>query len=192
MRAETVLADDVPTDDVAASPVADAAVLVRRVVPGDWPLLRSLRLEALLDTPLAYLETHADAAAAPEGEWRYRAVRGSTGGDSLQLLALRAGGPVGTAVTFLGEDDVWWVAAVYLQPAERGRGLLRRLVDALAAHAHGAGGRLLRLEVHEDNPRARAAYARLGFVETGGRRPYPLGDGDELELERRLPAPGVG
>ena len=184
MPAETVPAADAPADDVA--------VEVRRVLPGDWPLLRSLRLEALLDTPLAYLETHADAAAAPEGEWRFRAVRGSTGGDSLQLLALRAGRPVGTAVVFPGEDDVWWVAAVYLQPAVRGRGLLGRLIDGLAAHAREAGGRLLRLEVHEDNPRARSAYARLGFVETGGRRPYPLGDGEELELERSLAAPGVG
>ena len=178
--------------DPAPGSSGKEAVGVRRVVPGDWPLLRSLRLEALRDTPLAYLETHAAAAAAPEGEWRYRATRGSAGGDSLQLLALREGRPVGTAITLPGDDDAWWVVGVYLQPAERGRGSLGRLVDGLAAHARAAGGRLLRLEVHEDNRRARAAYARLGFAETGGRRPYPLGDGEELELERRLAAPGVG
>ena len=165
---------------------------MRRVVPGDWPLLRSLRLEALRDTPLAYLETHAAAAAAEEREWRYRATRGSEGGNSFQLLALRAGRPVGTAIAFPGDDGAWWVVGVYLQPAERGRGLLARLVDGLAAHARDAGGRLLRLEVHQGNPRARAAYAQLGFAETGGRRPYPLGEGDELEMERGLAAPGIG
>ena len=92
------------------------------------------------------------------------------------------------------------LAAVYVQPVERGAGLLGRLVDGLAAHAAAGGGTVLRLEVHEDNPRARAAYRRLGFVETGGRRPYPLGEGDELEMERALervpdrprPAPGIG
>ena len=171
--------------------VADADVRLRRVVPGDWPLLRSLRLEALRDSPLAFCETHAAAAAAPEGEWRYRATGGSAGGESCQLLALRVGRPIATATTFPGAD-AWWLVGVYLQPAERGRDLLARLVDGIAEHARDAGGRLLRLEVHEANARARAAYLRLGFAETGGRRPYPLGDGDELELERELTAPVVG
>ncbi|MCW2778558.1 MAG: acetyltransferase, partial [Frankiales bacterium] len=53
---------------------------LRRVVPGDWPVLRALRLEMLQDTPLAFLETHADALARSDDEWRYRATRGSDGG----------------------------------------------------------------------------------------------------------------
>jgi hypothetical protein len=36
---------------------------VRRVRPEDWSDLRSLRLEALEDTPLGFLETLADAHA---------------------------------------------------------------------------------------------------------------------------------
>ncbi len=45
----------------------------------------------------------------------------------------------------------------------------------------------LRLEVHEDNGPARAAYARLGFAGTGVRRPYPLDPGgDELEMVLEL------
>ncbi|MCW2607663.1 MAG: mshD 6 [Frankiales bacterium] len=161
---------------------------LRRVVPGDWPVLRALRLEALQDTPLAYCEAYADAARAADDEWRYRATRGSEGGDSCQLLALREGRGVGTAVTFPGEDGVWWVAAVYLQPAARGQGLLGELVDALAAHAAGQGAARMRLEVHEDNPRAAAAYRRLGFVPTGERTSYPLGPGEEVVMERPLPA----
>ena len=38
--------------------------------------------------------------------------------------------------------------------------------------------------MHEDNPRAHAAYARLGFVETGQTQPYPLPPGG-LELRMR-------
>ena len=93
-------------------------VVVRRVVPGDWPLLRSLRLEALLDTPLAFLERHADAVGKDEREWRWRATRGSDGGDSCQLLALRDRRPVATAITFPdgAQEGVWWVAGVYVQP----------------------------------------------------------------------------
>ena len=163
---------------------------VRRVVPGDWPALRALRLEALRDAPLAFCERHADALAKGDDEWRYRASRGSEGGDSCQLFALLDGELVGTAVTFPDREDgeVWWVASVYVRPSARGSGLLERLLDGLAGHAASRGARWLRLQVHEDNLRARAAYARLGFVETGQREPYPLGDGDELTMDRAVPA----
>ncbi len=177
----------------ATEPIAGPRTEVRRVVPGDWPMLRDLRLEALRDSPLAFCEAHADAAAKDEREWRYRATRGSVGGDSCQLFALHDGVPVGTAVTFpdSGEQAVWWVAAVYVRPSGRGLGLLGRLVDRLADHAVARGARRLRLQVHEDNAPARAAYRRLGFRETGGREPYPLGPGDELTMELALPGAGA-
>ncbi len=161
----------------------------RRVVPGDWPALKALRLEALQDTPLGYLETYADAVRKGDDDWRYRATRGSEGGDSCQLFVLQDGVPVGTALTF-ARDGHWWVAAVYLRPAARGRGLLAGLVDGLEEHACRGGATSLRLQVHEDNVRARTAYGRLGFVDTGEREPYPLGPGEELTLER--PGPQIG
>jgi ribosomal protein S18 acetylase RimI-like enzyme len=46
---------------------------------------------------------------------------------------------------------------------------------------------LLRLEVHEDNAQAQAAYTRLGFVDTGERAAYPLPPyGMEMIMERPL------
>ena len=159
-----------------------AEVEVRRVVPEDWPALRALRLEALEDTPIAYCEALDAARALDDDAWRARAARGAVGGDSVQVLALRAGEPVATAVGFV-EDGRAWLAAVYVTPAERGRALLARLLEPVAAWARGQGCAELVLEVHEDNARARSAYARLGFVDTGRRRPYPLDpSGDELEM----------
>ena len=70
--------------------------------------------------------------------------------------------------------------------------MLGRLFDGLAEHAAAAGGTRLVLEVHEDNGRAQAAYRRLGFAGTGGRQPYPLGEGDELEMARPLPGSRIG
>lgn len=150
-----------------------SAVLVRRVSPADGPLLRALRLEALADTPIAYLETLEAATALPDGAWTARAVRGAVGGDSHQVLALDGARPVATTVVFQ-DADAAWLAAVYVTPSHRGTGLLARLLAPCAAWARERGATELRLEVHEDNPRAAAAYARLGFVATGERRPYPL------------------
>ncbi len=162
-------------------------VEVRRVEPQDWPQLKALRLEALADTPLGYLETLETAQAHDDGEWQYRARRGAVGGDSCQLLALDGGALVGTAVSFLRGEQTAVVAAVYVSPASRGSGLLGRLVDELAQWAREQGATVQQLQVHEDNPRARAAYAKLGFTETGERELHPLPPGgDELTMVRPL------
>jgi ribosomal protein S18 acetylase RimI-like enzyme len=161
-------------------------VEVRRVVPEEWPALKALRLEALADTPIAYLETLADAQAAPDPLWQQRAARGAVGGDSFQVLAWDGARPVGTAVSFV-RDGAAWLAAVYVTPAERGAGLLARLVERCAAWGREQGATALRLEVHEGNARAIRAYEKLGFGDTGERTPYPLDPGGlELLMERPL------
>ncbi len=96
---------------------------VRRVTADDWRALRALRLEALADTPIGFLETLAEG----------------------------------------------------------------RLVERCADWAREQGMPALRLEVHENHARARTAYARLGFTETGERQPYPLDlAADELVMQRIL------
>jgi len=161
----------------------DGRLEVRRIRPEDWPALRTLRLEALEDTPHAYGETSATGRAHPDSEWQFRARRGAVGGDAFQLLVVRDGALVGTATTFLPEPGVALLVGVYLTPAERGAGLVELLVDGLAGWARVQGARVLRLQVHEASGRARAAYARLGFVDTGERVPYAL---DPAATERVL------
>ncbi len=162
-----------------------AEIEVRRVVPTDWPALRQLRLEALADAPVAFCERLADAVAAPDALWQQRAVRGAEGGDSFQVIGWVGDRPVATAVGF-GEDTDAVLAAVYVTPDFRGRGLLARLVEQVAAWAAEQGAGSLRLLVHESNDRAAAAYSRLGFLPTGHREPYPL-DVTTQEVELALP-----
>ena len=165
---------------------AESAV-VRRVRHADWPQLRALRLEALADSPLSFMETLEQASAMDDAGWQARAARGAEGGDSFQVLALQAGRAVGTTVCFL-RDDAAWLAAVYVAPPSRGRGVLDRLAARCCAWATGQGAGVLRLHVHERNDRARAAYRRLGFADTGVRTPHPNAPAEwELMLERALP-----
>jgi ribosomal protein S18 acetylase RimI-like enzyme len=60
------------------------------------------------------------------------------------------------------------------------------MVEPCAGWARERGADALLLEVHEDNPRARVAYERVGFVATGDTSPYPLGPG-RCELVMRKP-----
>jgi RimJ/RimL family protein N-acetyltransferase len=167
-----------------------APVEIRRIRPEDWPELKALRLEALADTPIGFLETLDAARELPDEAWQMRAARGAQDGDpfrdSLQVMAWDGGRAVGTCASFL-RDGAAWLAAVYVSPAYRARGLLGELVDECATWARGRSMGVLRLGVHEDNGRARAAYAKLGFVETGERQPYDLDRSrEELLLERPL------
>lgn len=157
------------------------------MTPEDWRALRHLRLAALLDLPIAYGERWSDAAALEDDAWRARTARGAAGGDSFQVLAWDAARPVGTAVGYL-DSGVAHLAAVHVAPDVRGGGLLERLVGEVSDWAREQRAPALHLQVHEHNARARAAYRRLGFRDTGRRRPYPL-DPSAVELEMALPLP---
>jgi ribosomal protein S18 acetylase RimI-like enzyme len=163
---------------------------IRRVRPDDWRDLRALRLEALEDTPLGFLETLADALAKPDEDWQARTARGAQDGDtfrdSFQVMAWHGARPVANCVCFL-RDGAAWLGAVYVTPDHRGQGLLDVLSEHCAAWGRERGMSVLRLEVHEDNAPAQAAYRRLGFTDTGERSPYPLAPGgQELIMERPL------
>lgn len=164
--------------------------MVRRVTEDDWRLLRAVRLEMLADTPLAYLETVDDAEARSEGEWRFRAGRGSAGPVNLALAAedpVVPGRWVGFYACFVDAPGQGHVVSVYVAPSHRGSGLARQMLDEVAAWARGeAGLDRLHLYVHEHNPRAAAFYRRYGFTETGATMPYDL-DPSTDEIEMAMP-----
>jgi len=151
---------------------------VHRVRPADAARMRALRLEMLADSPLAFLETLAQAAARPHEDYRRRIAQASAGGSLAQFVADpgrrsrligHAGGTVmaehpGTTVVF----------AVYVTPARRGTGVLEDLIEAVADWSRAVGRSELMLEVVVGNDRAVRAYERLGFIDTGDRVPHPV------------------
>ena len=148
---------------------------VRRIRPSDAARMRALRLEMLADSPLAFLETIADAAARPHAEFAARVARTSTGDGSAQFVADAGCRLVGHAggQAAPGQPDASVLFAVYLTPAWRGSGLLAALVAGVAAWSRAAGRPELLLEVVVGNDRAVRAYERLGFADTGVRVPHP-------------------
>ncbi len=178
-----------------------ADVTIRRVRPDDWQRIRSLRLEALHDpmAPVAFLESIATAAGRPDEEWREVAERRSTGMESAQFLAERAGeliGSLGVIVRRAGEPDYFQrvpdvdlptVIGVYVSPSGRGLGVIDALLAAAADFAHSRGDRELTLDVHETNLAAIGAYERAGFEH---RTVYEGASGRELGMVRHV-APKV-
>jgi ribosomal protein S18 acetylase RimI-like enzyme len=68
---------------------------------------------------------------------------------------------IGFSLEFAGRFAL--IDELYLRPAHRGSGAGTRAVEAAAAACRGMGVAAIRLEVSNDNPRARRLYDRLGF-----------------------------
>ena len=108
-------------------------------------------------------------------------VAQALGHDALELWV--HADPRDTPIGFMGlaGNDV---AALFLEPAARGRGGGRRLVK----RAQALRGGELTVDVNEQNPAARGFYEALGFVVVG-RSPLD-GDGRPCPLlHMRRPAP---
>ncbi len=161
---------------------------VARVAPQDWPAWRAVRLEALADTPIGFLELLADAEQRTDESWRERTTTAAEGDAHGLWLAWDGDRPVGcTGAVRYEPGEHGLLYSVHVSPSHRGTGVLDALLDAACDWLRSLDGvREVRLEVHEDNLRARTAYGRRGFEETGATAPYAP-DPRRLELEMRRP-----
>src|SRR3954471_20645864 len=96
----------------------DRTLAVHRVTVADAARMRALRLEMLADSPLAFLETLAQAAARSHEGYRQRIAQAARGDHLAQFVADPGGPLVGHAGgTVLPEEPgVTVVFAVYLTP----------------------------------------------------------------------------
>src|SRR5579859_237018 len=105
---------------------------VRRVEVGDTARIRAIRLEMLADSPLAFLQRLADAAAIPHAEWQARTTERATSPDNAAFVAEVDGRVIGHAGAWAmpGSVGTTTIYAVYVTPSRRGGGVLGQLVDA--------------------------------------------------------------
>ncbi|MFC4243791.1 GNAT family N-acetyltransferase [Gryllotalpicola reticulitermitis] len=165
-------------------------ITLKRTERDDWQRLRTLRLEALRDTPIAFGQTITHALRMSEAEWRAYAGRGQEAGRTFIVAVDEESdafvGMMGGALDHGGGAP--FLVAVFVSPTHRGRelGVTDRLLASIEDWARGYGN-LIQLDVHEDNARARRYYASRGFVETGQTMPYPLDrTRRELNMLKRL------
>jgi len=147
--------------------MSDAETLVRPLVREDAPAYRAMRLAAMQRDPEAFSSTLEIEAARPMSWFEERQ------GGSEMFGAFRGADLVGMAgfVPLQGPKKAHRAVLVsmYVDPTVRGRGVGRRLVEAVIAHARGRA-EVLQLGVVAGNESARRLYAGLGFVEYGVER----------------------
>jgi ribosomal protein S18 acetylase RimI-like enzyme len=133
---------------------------VRRAVPGDEPILRWLRLEALTDTPDAFGSTLEREQGRPDEDWERWIDPGP------MWLLEDEGTPLGLSGVVLRAEGLGEIVAVWIQEQARGSGAAEVLLQAALDWAEAEGLELV-LHVTESNVRAQRFYERMGFELTG-------------------------
>jgi GNAT superfamily N-acetyltransferase len=155
--------------------------VVRYADADDLDLWRTVRLRSLADSPDAFGSTLEREQAFTEDDWLARLSPPA-------VLVLDDGGdPIGLGAGFEVRPGVLLVVAMWVDPAWRGHGLSRRVLDLVVdwAREHDLE---VELDVTRDNPAGRAAYERYGFVYTGDQE--PLREGSPIVMDRMvLPRP---
>lgn len=147
----------------------------------DWETYREVRLQALRESPEAFVASAEEESQLPEAEWHDRMVR------STRLLAQEADEVVGvvslgTALR-TGEEGIGELFGLWVIPARRGTGVARKLLERCADAAREAGLKQLVYWVGTDNGRAVAFASSFGFRPTDDRRPMRIRGVEEEDAD---------
>jgi ribosomal protein S18 acetylase RimI-like enzyme len=148
--------------------------------PDREPILRVLRSDDTFSEEETAVATEVlDAALADPGR-DYHILVAEVAGEVLGYVCY---GP--TPMT-RGTFDLYWIAT---HRDARGRGVARKLVDAMEAELRATGARVIRVETSQLDAygAARAFYDRLGYVEAGRIRDFYRPGDDLLIYTKALP-----
>jgi RimJ/RimL family protein N-acetyltransferase len=137
-------------------------VIVEIIHPDDWFRLRAIRLKSLQVNPEAFGGTHEIESAETESEWRKKfekldfLIASIDGRDAALMSVEELDGDFGATC---------WIGGCWSDPAYRGKGLLRAMMNFV--DQQDSGWQVQGLGVWIDNYSAIAAYEKLGFVRMG-------------------------
>jgi GNAT superfamily N-acetyltransferase len=151
---------------------------VQRAVTGDEAALRALRLQALTDSPRAFSSSYEREAARTIEDWRRWLAPGVT-------FLLEADGEARGLVAGVRDPhdaSVVHLMAMWVHPDVRGTGAADALLSSVKRWAAEVGATQVRLNVVEDNARAKKCYERAGFCSTGRRGVIEKNGDIEIEM----------
>jgi GNAT superfamily N-acetyltransferase len=139
-------------------------VSIDRIKPGEWKLLRDIRLRSLEDSPEAFGQRLDEALAMADNEWRSIARTSAAGNRRIWLLARNeTGEPIGVVQARRRSPGDCLLFSMWVAPDARRLGVGRLLVDAIQDWGESWGAERVVLWVLAANEPALRFYERLGF-----------------------------
>jgi GNAT superfamily N-acetyltransferase len=136
----------------------------RRLNLGEGQLYRNLRLEALRESPAAFLTTYQSALQRDDASWSLQADSAAQGNDRAIFIAMEAR-PMGLAALYRDPADhsVGELLQMWVAPSHRRRGAATALLDFLMQWAARHAFTSIRAELTPGNLGARQFYLKYGF-----------------------------
>jgi ribosomal protein S18 acetylase RimI-like enzyme len=167
------------------SSAATEEIVVRALGPDQVDVFRELRLQALADSPDAYVETLEQGRAC---DWQARIARLflCEPPERVAYVAYAAGSPVGMVIAAHRDDNGRpFLAAMWVHPDFRRRSVGNLLVERALAFLSSAPEQHVSLWVTETHAGVFQFYEKLGFQRTGAKSTLRSGsDITILELAR--------
>jgi len=160
---------------------------VYRATPADIRLIETIRLNALRDSPGAFLSGPADHPEPGHDDWLKVVTEWTLPPDNAVFVATSGETGVGMCGAFVSTPVRATLVALWVVPALRGSPVASRLVEQVLDFARNRGVADVGAWVVEDNYRAMRFYRKHGFEPDGTRRTFdPEPDKDELLIVRAL------
>lgn len=149
-------------------------ITIQPITRENIQIFKTVRLNALVDSPFAFGSTYEREAQFPESEWLVRIERWS-GEKGVGFLAMDGDCACGIAGSLLDPLDPSraQLVSMWTAPAYRRRGVGRLLVKAVLDWAKRREVKTVSLMVTSINDSAGHFYEHLGFFKTGRIEPYP-------------------
>jgi GNAT superfamily N-acetyltransferase len=148
---------------------------IRELARHEWALFRELRLRALAESPNAFARTLAEAREQSDAYWVQLTESVTAPGGQVMLIAETEGRPMGLAFGLFDKErpKTGHVGGMWVEPAARGQGAGRALLEAAIAWGRSRDLDRLELWVTEGNVAATRLYEPAGFTDTGRRDTLP-------------------
>ena len=157
---------------------------IKILTAAKWTMLRDIRLEALAESPQAFLSTHKREISWREEQWIAEFDRGEW---SIGFVADQAVSLLGATRTPETPRHECYLEYMWVTPGHRRSGVAYRMLSLTFDRLQAQGVKTVFLYVLDGNDAAMRLYKRAGF--TGAREPEPLagypGRSEEL-LQRSL------
>ena len=164
-------------------------VTVRRVRVDEGPVLKAIRLAALLESPSAFGSTHAAEVDRPDDHWTSRASLGAAGRQSAIYLAIADQSVVGIAGGYRPDPagSSIELVSIWVSPTQRRSGIAAKLVQAVIDWASEINATSVELWVTRGDDAAVTLYEAAGFRPTDEYQPLPSDPcKDEQRMRRAL------
>lgn len=152
-------------------------VEIRTLTPDHWHLYKSVRLQALKDSPDSYGSTFEQEAALTDTQWQSRLDLKWRNIDALPLVATKNGEAVGLAWGLVNAHapSITHVYQMWVSPTARGEGIAKLLLREITSWAVRRRCTHMRLAVTTSNDAAVHLYSAYGFTAVGQREELRTG-----------------